>query len=273
MNAPTVYVFGHGNLEFATFVERYVPAIDELLVDPTCAWVLRDFRGADALAMEYLKTRTERVTVFHVGDRPRYQPDGFGTAARQWQRRGGFAGDAERDDAAIGACTHFLAVDAHPDDTRVSDTRRAIERCRSLGRIDLAVDPPAPPSNAARAHALIDRIAVRHDTARSFAHHLVGLFPPWFDFAPERFSVLAWDLGLHLVVAGPSPVRAPAIGVISTSDSRNIKCATLDTFCAGGEVADIPMHYTPSAAQRADAAAAIAAMLRHLYPARAEVPR
>lgn len=125
-----------------------------------------------------------------------------------------------------------------------------------------------PAIGAARAHALIDQMAVTRDVARDFAHHLVAMFPPWFDFAPERFSVLAWDLGLHLVVAGPSPVRAPAIGVISTSDSRNIRCATLDTFRVGGHVADIAMHYTPSDEQRERAAAAIAQMLHHLYPDR-----
>jgi len=79
-------------------------------------------------------------------------------------------------------------------------------------------------------------------------------------------------LRAHLVIAGPSPVRAPAIGVISTSDSRNIKCATLDTFRDGGHVVDIPMHYTPSDEQRAGAATAIDQMLRHLYPARADMP-
>jgi hypothetical protein len=273
MDRPTVYVFGHGNLPFATFLERYVPAIDTMLLDQATAWVVCDFRGTDTLAMEYLKTRTDRATVFHVGERPRYMPDTFGTPADGWQRRGGFADDATRDDAALAACTHFLAIDARPDETRASGTRRAIERCRALGRIDLAATATTPPlTGAARAHALIDTVDPTHATARSFAHILVSLFPPWFDFAPHHFAVLAWDLGLHLVIAGPSPVRAPTIGVISTSDSRNLKCATLTTFRVDGRVADIQMHYAPSDEHRARAATEIASMLDQLYPARPQTP-
>ncbi|HUQ08043.1 MAG TPA: hypothetical protein VM261_36360 [Kofleriaceae bacterium] len=272
-DAPAVFVFGHANLAFTTFVERYVPAIETMLVDQSCRWIVGDRPGAETLAVEYLKARTELVTVFHFGKQPRYSPDINGTRARDWQRRGGFDSYHARDDAALGVCTHVIAVDTQWDITRYDGTARALATARTLGRVDLcAASPTAPLTGTVRAHALVDSIEARHDTARSFAHILVELFPPWFDFAPARFSVLAWDLGLHLVVGGPSPVRDPMIGVISTSDSRNLRCATLATHDTRGTVEDIPMHYTPSDAQRAAAAAAIARMLAHLYRGRADTP-
>jgi hypothetical protein len=267
---PAVFVFGHENLAFTTFVERYAPAMEAMLVDQTCRWIVGDRPGAETLALEYLKSRTELVTVFHCGKQPRHHVDINSTPARHWHVRGGFDGYHARDDAALAVCTHVLGVDSQWEITRYDGTARALEAARALGRVDLAAAAPtAPLTGRARAHALVDSFEA-HDTARSFGHILVDLFPAWFDFAPTRFSVLRWDLGLHLVVAGPSPVRDPTIGVISTSDSRNLRCATLATGAVRGTVEDIPMHYSPSDAQRAEAAAAIGRMLAHLYPGRAD---
>jgi hypothetical protein len=80
---------------------------------------------------------TPNVRVYHVGARPRYLPDKFRTQVGQWALLGGFADDAARDAAAIGACTHFLAHDINSDAARQSGTRRNIERCLELGKIRL----------------------------------------------------------------------------------------------------------------------------------------
>jgi hypothetical protein len=272
-HGPTVFVFGHENLAFATFLDRYIPAIDTMLVDATTSWLVGDRPGAETLALEYLKSRTERVNIFHCGKEPRYFPSIAGTPADRWQWRRTFASYQQLVDAAIAECTHFVAEDNGWDITRYDGTRRAIDACRAANRTDLvAASPNAPLTGATRAHSLIDRLEVRHGTARAFAHILVDLFPPWFDFAPHHFAVLAWDLGLHLVIAGPSPSRSPTIGVISTSDSRNMRCATLQTQNANGSAATISMHYEPSDEHRARAATEIASMLDQLYPARAKTP-
>jgi hypothetical protein len=39
-----------------------------------------------------------------------------------------------RDEAAIEACTHFLAHDINSDENRKSGTQRNIERCLELGK-------------------------------------------------------------------------------------------------------------------------------------------
>ena len=43
-----------------------------------------------------------------------------------------------------------------------------------------------------RAMRLIDALSTERD-ATSFARIIVGLFPVWFDFAADKFAVLAWS--------------------------------------------------------------------------------
>ncbi len=106
-----------------------------------------DFRGVDTLVMELLKQRSAQVQVFHIGERPRYLPDRYRTKVSAWELRGGFADDAARDDAALAACTHFLAIDTNSDARRKSGTQRNIERALSLGKQRiLAAGAPAPGS-------------------------------------------------------------------------------------------------------------------------------
>lgn len=132
-----VYVFGNGNISFEAFKTYYETALVKALAMPETSFSLCDFRGTDTLAMEFLKGLSSGVTIYHVGETPRYFPDKYKTKAGEWRVLGGFSSDEERDHAAIEACTHYLAVDFNSDAKRKSGTQRNIERCESLGKIRL----------------------------------------------------------------------------------------------------------------------------------------
>ena len=132
-----LYLFGNGNLCFEDFLKHYYEVLQARVSEPGDAYIVCDFRGADTLVMEYLKHLSARVQVFHMGERPRYAPDKYRTKVSQWELVGGFASDAERDGAAIDACTHFMAHDTNSTAKRMSGTGRNIARCLELGKVRL----------------------------------------------------------------------------------------------------------------------------------------
>ena len=129
-----IYLFGNGNIRFSDFRLFYEKPILQSLQLEDVSFVLCDFRGTDTLAMELLKTETANVTVFHVGEKPRYFPDLFKTKAGEWKRIGGFVDDAARDLACIECCTHFIATDFNSDLKRKSGTLKNIEHCLRAGK-------------------------------------------------------------------------------------------------------------------------------------------
>lgn len=131
-----LYIFGPGCARFEDFVKLYAEPLWLLPYEDDESFIVCDFRGVDTLVMELLKTRTTRVSVYHIGERPRYLPDRYRTKVSSWQLEGGFATDEARDDAAIEACTHFLAY-THPSARESSGTKRNIKRCLELGRYPL----------------------------------------------------------------------------------------------------------------------------------------
>jgi hypothetical protein len=135
-----IHIFGNGNLSFADFLRLYEAPLRPLIALPDTRFLVGDFRGVDTLAMELLKCETENVSVYHVGDRPRYLPDPFRTKVAKWQLLGGFKSDGERDGAAMHACTHFLAIDFNTDEARKSGTKKNIEKCLKLNKIGLLPD-------------------------------------------------------------------------------------------------------------------------------------
>lgn len=137
MNIMKIYVFGNGNITFSDFLSCYATYLRNLLATPDYHFIVCDFRGVDTLTMEFLKSETKNVTVYHIGDKPRYIPDRFKTKVSQWKFIGGFKTDFERDSEAIENCTHFLATDFNSDKTRKSGTQRNIEKCLMLGKIDI----------------------------------------------------------------------------------------------------------------------------------------
>lgn len=141
-----LYVFGNGNISFADFLTHYRDPLSERVELSQTQFIVCDFRGTDTLAMELLKQLSAEVRVFHIGERPRYLPDRYRTKVSSWELVGGFADDRARDEAAIAACTHFLAVDFNSTAKRESGTQANIARCLALGKLPLvpAEDPPAP---------------------------------------------------------------------------------------------------------------------------------
>lgn len=132
-----IYVFGNGNIALIDFISCYAAALRSLLEKPDHHFIVCDFRGVDTLTMELLKSETGNVSIYHIGDRPRYIPDQFQTKVSQWKFVGGFTSDIERDSAAIENCTHFLATDFNSDEFRKSGTQKNIEKCLGLGKIKI----------------------------------------------------------------------------------------------------------------------------------------
>lgn len=132
-----LYVFGNGNLPWDTFSLHYAPQLHACANNPHHQFIVCDFRGADTLTQEFLKTLTGNVHVYHVGQRPRYLADAFRTRVSEWTMVGGFASDSARDQAAMEACTHFLAVDFNSDAHRTSGTHQNIAQCLQWGKLAL----------------------------------------------------------------------------------------------------------------------------------------
>jgi len=131
-----LYVFGNGNLSFQNFLPYYHQPITELIRQNTAiSFIVCDFKGVDTLVMELLKCETAQVTVLHIGEKPRYIPDKYKTQVSNWTITGGFETDTDRDQAAIAACTHFLAYDFNSNNQRKSGTQSNIETCITLGKI------------------------------------------------------------------------------------------------------------------------------------------
>jgi hypothetical protein len=131
-----VCIFGNGNISFENFQKEYLRFIESLDLK-TIEFHLADFRGTDTLMMEYLKTKSSRVIVYHIGEKPRYFPDKFKTLVGEWIIKGNYRSDLERDSDMIRNCTHFLAVDHNSDEKRKSGTAKNIEMCLKENKINL----------------------------------------------------------------------------------------------------------------------------------------
>jgi len=131
-----IFVFGNGNICFNDFNKLYINSIKSIIKkEETLHFILCDFKGTDTLMMEFLKCISANVTIYHIGNKPRYIPDKFKTNVGEWTFIGGFNSDKERDNTAIDNCTHFLAYDFNSNATRKSGTRKNIEICLSKNKI------------------------------------------------------------------------------------------------------------------------------------------
>lgn len=129
-----IYVFGNGNISFSDFKMYYEQIMIRYVGNENVSFLVGDFRGVDTLTMELLKCDSANVTVYHVGDKPRYLPDKFKTKVNNWIILGEFQNDEERDLEAINQCTHFIAMDFNSDKKRKSGTQKNIEICEKLGK-------------------------------------------------------------------------------------------------------------------------------------------
>ncbi|WP_175622899.1 hypothetical protein [Chryseobacterium schmidteae] len=131
-----IYVSGNGNISWEKFHQFYIEPLKKLNLSE-CEFIIGDFSGTDTLMMEFLKDKSENVTILHVGNKPRYFVNSFKTMAKKWKTTGGFTSDLERDTYGIERCTHFLAADFNTDEKRKSGTLKNIEKCRSLNKIEI----------------------------------------------------------------------------------------------------------------------------------------
>ncbi len=130
-----IYIFGNGNIKYADFETHYLAPIKKWIQEKEASFIVCDFRGVDTLVMEFLKSETSKVTVLHIGEKPRYLPDKYRTKVSGWNIIGGFEDDRSRDDFALQECTHFIAVDFNSDDRRKSGTLKNIEAGLASGKI------------------------------------------------------------------------------------------------------------------------------------------
>lgn len=131
-----IYIFGNGNTTFENFQEYYLKPIEKIIEKKEIEFILCDFRGVDTLTMEYLKAKTNNVTLLHIGDKPRYIPDKYKTKVSSWNIIGNFENDNLRDDYAIERCTHFIAKDFNSNKDRKSGTQKNIEKCIEKNKIE-----------------------------------------------------------------------------------------------------------------------------------------
>lgn len=129
-----IYVSGNGNVTWENFHQFYIEPLKKLNLSEY-EFIIGDFSGTDTLMMEFLKNKSENVTIIHVGTRPRYFANSFKTMTGRWKIIGGFSSDYERDQFGIEHCTHFLAADFNTDEKRKSGTLKNIEKCLSLNKI------------------------------------------------------------------------------------------------------------------------------------------
>jgi len=137
LNNMNIFIFGNGNLSFDDYLKYYKEPLLEIFKKNNPHFIVCDFRGTDTLTMELLKSLTPNVTILHIGDKPRYIVDKFKTEVSQWNIKGGFKDDLERDTYAINSCTHFIAFDFNSDEKRKSGTLKNIELCLIKNKIDL----------------------------------------------------------------------------------------------------------------------------------------
>lgn len=104
----TVCITGHGYLSFEDFIKHYVSKIDEYL-KLEYSFIIGDFNGVDTLAQEYLKDRTEKVTVCHCFKKPRYKINKFNLKSEEWNYVGKFTSDENRDNYMIDKADIILA--------------------------------------------------------------------------------------------------------------------------------------------------------------------
>jgi len=129
-----IYVSGNGNVTWENFHQFYIEPLKKLNLSEF-EFIIGDFSGTDTLMMEFLKDKSENVTILHVGKKPRYFANSFKTMTGKWKIIGGFTSDYERDLFGIEHCTHFLAADFNTDEKRKSGTLKNIEKCLNLNKI------------------------------------------------------------------------------------------------------------------------------------------
>lgn len=88
------FVSGHIDVSNDEFLLHYKKELDSALEDTNCSFVIGDAGGVDTFAQQYLDGRIDKtkVTVYHMGPKPRNNPVGYKTI-------GGFSDHFSKDAA------------------------------------------------------------------------------------------------------------------------------------------------------------------------------
>jgi hypothetical protein len=110
----TYFISGHREITQEEFDAIYVPVINRVLEGaPDCRFVIGDYWGADEMAQNYLldvlELDPERVTVYHMLEKPRY----FNSKVVNF--RGGFPTDDARDEAMTEDSNEDIAFVRDPN--------------------------------------------------------------------------------------------------------------------------------------------------------------
>ena len=135
-NLMKIFIFGNGNISFERYLALYYPLIKKYIGNKKVEFVVCDYKGCDTLVIEHIKLHN-KVTIFHMLDKPRYKPDTYKTRCSNWNYIPGYETDEQRDFAACMYCTHFIAFDFNTSTNRVSATKRNILYCLELKKIRL----------------------------------------------------------------------------------------------------------------------------------------
>ena len=125
----TYFISGHGDITEEEFERNYKPVIENAISEmPNCKFVIGDYKGVDIMAQNYLmdvlELGPERVTVYHMHDKPRNVNE------KITQLKGGFDNDEDRDAAMTAASFEDIAFVR--DHTRLSGTSQNILRRKRL---------------------------------------------------------------------------------------------------------------------------------------------
>ena len=95
------FISDHGDLTWEEFMEHYRPKLITALKE-NHSFVDGDFIGTDIICQSFLSPITDKVTVYHMFDKPRNAKYNFSTV-------GGFQTDEARDSAMTNASDYDIA--------------------------------------------------------------------------------------------------------------------------------------------------------------------
>ena len=125
----TYFISGHRNITEEEFERNYKSVIEHVISEmPNCKFIVGDYYGVDIMAQNYLmdvlNLEPERLTVYHMFDKPRNVNE------KVTQTIGGFTSDEERDAAMTAASFDDIAFVR--DHTKISGTAQNILRRKRL---------------------------------------------------------------------------------------------------------------------------------------------
>lgn len=84
------FISGHRDITDDEFMTHYSHKLLEALRDPNAEFVVGECDGVDAITQHFMIGKTDKLTVYHIGDNPK---NNIG----DWPTKGGYKNDIHRD--------------------------------------------------------------------------------------------------------------------------------------------------------------------------------